>query len=52
MDEAGYVYSIWSTKYQLPLGYFISVHFMFVGSPLSYCMLIFELMRNLYTYNA
>ena len=25
--EAGYVYSIWSTYYHFPYGYFTSVHF-------------------------
>ena len=27
MHEAGHVYSIWSTWYQFPFGYYTSVHF-------------------------
>ena len=56
----GYVYSIWSTYYHFPFGYFISVHFglihlihiSFLGSPLRYRMLILDLTRNLFLFYA
>ena len=36
----------------LPIWIFTSVHLIIFGSPLSYCTLIFDHMRNLYTLNA
>ena len=54
MHEAGYVYSIWNTKYHFPfwIDNYILYILYYLVSPLNYCMLIFDLMRNLHIYNA
>ena len=44
MHEAGFVNYIWNTKYQFPSGYLTSVQFII-------CTLIFDLIRNFYSYS-